>query len=153
MNPLTSFVILDQVSAKELLDARLHIESAVASLAATYATDQDIAKMRLVLDGMKNDLLSNNVEGFIARDVQFHVLVAQTSKNRVLVKVVEIIRGLLRQFIKKFFDALPSSMSDAIVYHQNIFDAIERHDPVAAKMHMEEHILSLIDRSRESVRW
>jgi GntR family transcriptional repressor for pyruvate dehydrogenase complex len=151
MNPLTSFVILDQISAEELLDARLHIESAVAALAATHATLEDIAKLKLLLEGMKNDLRSNNSESFIARDVQFHVLIAETSKNRVLVKVVEIIRGLLRQFIKKFFEAMPSSMNDAITYHENIFNAIQQHDPVAAKRHMEEHILSLIDRSKHSL--
>jgi GntR family transcriptional repressor for pyruvate dehydrogenase complex len=153
MNPLTSFVILDQISAEELLDARLHIESAVAALAATHATLEDIAKLRFLLEGMKKDFRSNNSKSFIARDVQFHVLIAETSKNRVLVKVVEIIRGLLRQFIKKFFEAMPSSMNDAIRYHENIFNAIQQHDPVAAKRHMEEHILSLIDRSKDSLQW
>jgi GntR family transcriptional repressor for pyruvate dehydrogenase complex len=153
MSSLSSLLIMDQVSAAELLDARLHIESAVAALAAKNATELDIKKIKFVLNGMENDFRANKLGSFIARDVQFHMLIAESSKNRVLVKVVEIIRDILRQFIKKFFDALPMSVSDAVAYHRKIYEAIERHDPVAARKHMEDHIMSLIDRSRETPVW
>ena len=49
MNSLTSLLIMDQASAAELLDARLHIESAVAALAAKNASDEDLKKMKRVL--------------------------------------------------------------------------------------------------------
>ncbi len=153
MTSLSSLLIMDQASATELLDARLHIESAVAALAAKNATEEDIKKMKLVLDGMENDLKSKHFESFIARDVQFHMLIAESSKNRVLMKVVEIIRDILRQFIQKFFSALPSSISDALGYHKKIYEAIESHDPVAARRHMEEHITSVKERSKATPIW
>ena len=72
MNSLASLLIMDQASAAELLDARLHIESAVAALAAKNASDEDLKKMKRVLDGMENDFRSGNIESFIAKDIQFH---------------------------------------------------------------------------------
>lgn len=153
MDSLSSLLIMDQTSAAELLDARLHIEPAVAALAAKNSTEGDIEKIRAVLKGMEADFSRGNLEGYIPRDVQFHILVAETSKNRVLVKVVEIIRDLLRQFIHKFFITVPLSVSTSIKYHKNIYEAIRRHDPVAARKHMEEHIKSLIKVINENFDW
>ena len=153
MNSLTSLLIMDQASAAELLDARLHIESAVAALAAKNASDEDLKKMKRVLDGMENDFRSGNIESFIAKDIQFHTFLAESSKNRVLVKVVEIIRDILHQFIKKFFDTVPSSLTTAIEYHTNIYEAIKQHDPEAARNHMEGHIMFLIEITKEKLNW
>ena len=153
MNSLASLLIMDQASAAELLDARLHIESAVAALAAKNASDEDLKKMKRVLDGMENDFRSGNIESFIAKDIQFHTFLAESSKNRVLVKLVEIIRDILRQFIKKFFDTAPSSISLAIEYHTNIYEAIKQHDPEAARNHMEGHIMFLIEITKEKLNW
>jgi GntR family transcriptional repressor for pyruvate dehydrogenase complex len=99
---------------------------------------------------MENDLKEGDLESYITRDVQYHMLIAESSKNRVLVKVLETIRDILRQFIKKFFLAMPSSVSDSMTYHKRVYEAIRDHDPGAARERMEEHIKSLIDRVNES---
>ncbi len=103
-----------------------------------------------LLKSMENDLREGDLESYITRDVQYHMLIAESSKNRVLVKVLETIRDILRQFIKKFFLAMPSSISDSMAYHKRVYEAIRDHDPTAARERMEEHIKSLIDRINES---
>lgn len=153
MKSLSSLLIMDQASAKELLDARLHIESVVAALAAKNSTEEDIKRTKAVLDGMENDLREENLESYIARDVQFHMSIAESSKNRVLVKVVEIIRDILHQFIHKFFLTMPSSVSISIGYHRKIYEAIKNHDPIEARNHMEDHIKSLIMQIDENFNW
>jgi DNA-binding GntR family transcriptional regulator len=48
---------------------------------------------------------------------------------------------------------MPLTCEHAIYHHANIFKAIERHDQIAAKKHMQAHIKSLIrwiNKSRES---
>ena len=146
INSLSSLLIMDQASAAELLDARLYIESAVAAVAAKNASEEDLKGMKRLVKGMERDFKVGDVESFTSRDVQFHMLIAQSTKNRVLVKVVEIIRDILRQFIKKFFATVPASVSDAIEYHRRIYEAIRDGDAEGAQRHMEAHIMSVVKR-------
>lgn len=153
MKSLSSLLIMDQASAAELLDARLHIEPAVAALAANNSTEEDIKKIKVILDSLENDFSKGDLDSYITRDVQYHMIIAESSKNRVLAKVVEIIRDILRQFIHKFFLAMPSSVSISMEYHKKIYEAIQQHNPIAARKHMEEHIRSLIIRINENFNW
>jgi GntR family transcriptional repressor for pyruvate dehydrogenase complex len=152
MNTLSPALLMDKSSASELLEARLYIESEVASLAAKNATREEIQELKKILGGMKQDLAGNNVEDFITKDVEFHILIAKCSQNRVLMKVVQTIRDILYQFIADFFTVMPHTIKNAIYYHTNILRAIERHDRVGAKKNMEAHIKSLIRKikSREN---
>ena len=146
INSLSSLLTMDRASAGELLNARLHIESAVAAVAAENASEKDLKEMKRLLDGMERDYRAGDMESFSSRDVQFHMLIAQSTKNRVLVKVVEIVRHILHQFIQKFFAAVPGSVSDAIKYHSLIYEAIKEKDPKGAQRHMKAHIISIIKR-------
>ena len=146
INSLSSLLIMDQASAAELLDARLYLESAVAAVAAKNASEEDLKGMKQLVKGMERDFKVGDIESFTSRDVQFHMLIAQSTKNRVLAKVVEIIRDILRQFIKKFFATVPASVSDAIEYHRRIYEAIKDRDPEGAQRHMEAHIISIVKR-------
>jgi GntR family transcriptional repressor for pyruvate dehydrogenase complex len=146
IDSLSSLLVMDRASAAELLDARLYIESAVAGVAAKNASKEDLKRMKKLLEGMERDLKAGRMESFTSRDVQFHLLVAESTKNRVLVKVVEVVRDILRQFIQKFFDTVPSSARDAIDYHRRIYEAIRDRDVEAAQRQMEAHIISLTKR-------
>lgn len=144
MNSLSPALVMDKTSAGELLYARLTIEGAVAHLAAKKSTNEDINKLREILDGMRRDFEGGNMEGFTNKDLEFHILIAQNSKNRVLMRVVQTIREVLYQFIGDFFTAMPTTARNALDYHTRIFKAIERHDEREAKRQMEAHIQSLI---------
>ena len=146
INSLSSLLTMDRASAAELLDARLYLESAVVAVAAKNASEEDLKGMKQLVKGMERDFKVGDIESFTSRDVQFHMLIAQSTKNRVLAKVVEIIRDILRQFIKKFFATVPASVSDAIEYHKLIYEAIKDGDAEGAQRHMEAHIMSVIKR-------
>ena len=146
INSLSSLLTMDRASAAELLDARLYLESAVVAVAAKNASEEDLKGMKRLVKGMERDFKAGDIESFTSRDVQFHMLIAQSTKNRVLAKVVEIIRDILRQFIKKFFATVPASVSDAIEYHKLIYEAIKDRDPEGAQRHMEAHIISIVKR-------
>ena len=146
IDSLSSLLTMDRASAAELLDARLYLESAVVAVAAKNASEEDLKGMKQLVKGMERDFKVGDIESFTSRDVQFHMLIAQSTKNRVLAKVVEIIREILRQFIKKFFATVPASVSDAIEYHKLIYEAIKDGDAEGAQRHMEAHIMSVVKR-------
>jgi GntR family transcriptional repressor for pyruvate dehydrogenase complex len=150
MTSLSPALLMNKSSAEELLDARLYIEGAVASLAAKKATGEEIRELEKILDEMKDDYRAGNIEDFINKDVEFHMLIAKSSKNQVLMKVVQTIRDILYKFIADFFTAMPETVKNATDYHTKIFRAIERHDPIEAKKQMESHIISLIRRMSDS---
>ena len=157
MNPLTSFLAMDRESALDLLEARGYIEGAVAALAANNASEDDLDKLEQVLEQMEHACSSEDLEGFIAMDVQFHMLVAGCSKNQVMARIAEIIRDLLRQLIYKFFDTVASSVSDTMKHtielHRNVYDAIRRRDAKSARKHMEIHIMDVKKRILKSQNW
>ena len=157
MNPLSSFLVMDQGSAVELLEARGYIEGAAAALSAKNAKEDDLLKMEQVLERMETAGSGDDLDNFISMDVQFHMLIAESSKNRVLAKIVEIIRELIHQLIRKFFDTVAWSASDAmdrtVAFHRSVFEAIRRRDSDAARTHMERHIMDVKTRIKEEQTW
>jgi GntR family transcriptional repressor for pyruvate dehydrogenase complex len=150
MTSLSSALLMDKASAMELLDARLYIEGAVSALAAKKATDEHIRELKRILEAMKVNILKGDLGNTVNQDFEFHLLVAKSCQNRVLMKVVETIRDTLYQFIAGTFSTLPETVHEAMEYHYRIYRAIERHDPVEARTQMESHINSLIVRLNEA---
>jgi GntR family transcriptional repressor for pyruvate dehydrogenase complex len=148
MNSLSSLLILDKPSAAELLQARFHVESAVAALAAMNATDEDLERIRQLILRMEREEAAREFDGFVPFDAQLHMLVAQSSKNPVLVKVLEIIWDVLPQRIRHI--ANPKQIPTYFAFHRDIYDALVRHDPAAARLAMERHVDYLIRLNEQS---
>lgn len=153
MNPLASFLVLDQESALELLEARLYIEGAVASLSAKNASEKDIDEIKKKLDEMKSAAKASNLESFIKCDIQFHLLVAQSTNNRVLIKTVNILRDLLHQLVYKVFEIQSGSVSETfthtITFHEQILSAIQQHDSLVARQRMEAHLRDVVRKVKQ----
>jgi GntR family transcriptional repressor for pyruvate dehydrogenase complex len=100
---------------------------------------------------------AQEIEEFVKQDVQFHYAIAKASNNAILIKIVEILRELLRQLISKVFRGYPENLLQTIdqtnEFHQSIFDAIKRHDPEAARRHMEGHIRDVQNKVANSERF
>jgi GntR family transcriptional repressor for pyruvate dehydrogenase complex len=143
MNSLSSLLILDKVSAAELLEARFHVESALAALAALNATDEDLARILQLIVRMEKDPKAQDIDGFVAFDTQLHKAFAQAAKNPVLVKVLEILWSVLPQRIRHI--TTPEQIPSFFAFHREIYGALERHDPAAARLAMEGHVGFLIE--------
>ena len=140
MSPLTSLLIVDRAAAKELLQARLYVESGLAALAASNATEEDLTLLGILIEQMRLDAEAGDADGFVERDARFHMAIAEGSRNSVLMKVAEIIRELIPALIRTFRMAFPSSVPEAVAQHIRIYEAIRARDPEAARRAMEEHI-------------
>lgn len=144
MNSLSSLLIMDQASAGELLQARLYVEAAAAALAAEKASDEDIERLGDLVNRMKRAADTEDGENFIALDAQFHMSIAESSKNRVLMKMVEVIGEILPHCIRSFRLSFPTRVPTALRYHESIYQAVKHRDPAAARQQMEGHIGFLI---------
>jgi DNA-binding FadR family transcriptional regulator len=125
----------------ELLAARRLVEGEIAALAARSAKKTEIAAMRATVVRMRenaNDFAKRN-----AADREFHVRLAAATGNGSLVLVVNGLwqqrRGKLWSRIEAYFHT--QKIRDAtLVDHATIIDAIEQHDPDAARAAMHRHL-------------
>jgi GntR family transcriptional repressor for pyruvate dehydrogenase complex len=145
MNSLSSLLILDQPSAGELLEALLHVESALVALAAMNASAEELGHMKDWMGRMESGANSMSLDRFILYDTRLHALFAKAARNPVLEKVMDILWSALPQRIREItsLDAIPTFLD----CHRRIYDAIARHDPAAARQEMERHLHCWIDQN------
>jgi GntR family transcriptional repressor for pyruvate dehydrogenase complex len=144
MNPLSSFLALDKESSLKLLEARLYIEGAVAALAATNATEDDIEELQSMARYLRHLSEKSDIDTFVKNDVFFHLKIAESSRNPILNKIVVILRDLMTQLVGKVFenaaDKKPETLEQTNQFHEQILKAIMDRNPDLARKHMEEHI-------------
>ena len=125
----------------ELLRAREFLESAIAEQAARVATKDDIARIDASLLAMEN--VEHPGEASMVHDRAFHVAIAGSLGNAVLVRVVgELFDQRLNPYFAKlahYFEN-PGTWRTALDEHRAVRDAIAAYDPDAARKAMRDHL-------------
>ncbi|WP_433528174.1 FadR/GntR family transcriptional regulator [Micromonospora sp. CA-263727] len=74
----------------DFLEVRRILEPAATALAAQRASDEDVAALREVLDGLGD---SPTIEELVANDLEFHRLIAACAGNNVLSSLLDSLSG------------------------------------------------------------
>ena len=121
----------------DTFDVRRLLEGAAAARAAELATDADIDRLRALamvpLGGGQDYRQSENA------NVQFHLAIAACARNTLALELIERCLAQVDRFMSLGvnFGQFTETATEA---HQQIADAIARHDPAAARARMEEHL-------------
>ncbi len=135
-DPLGFAYYPDQIQlAIDLLEVRLQMEPWVAAAAARRASEEDIRVMRENCLLVEQDILAG--VNHLPRDMAFHVSIAQCTQNLVVPKLIPIITYSVGLFGSLNGNTL---LSETIIGHRAIADAIRDHDPSAAERAMQEHL-------------
>jgi DNA-binding GntR family transcriptional regulator len=133
----TSVAPLDLMGAREAFEARCLIEVHCAGLAATRASEEEIAGIRATLDGGEAAVAANDSAALAAMDEEFHVAVAAASGNRALAKMVVTLH---HQTARYWLYAMRAPSADdgqiALNEHRALADAIGSHDVELARAEM-----------------
>ncbi len=121
----------------ELLEARRVFEVQSVGLAALRMSDAERLRVSAHLRGM--DALVHDPDAFRDADAEFHLMVVRAAQNRVLAKLIEPVRYLLREVFSRT-GVLPRAAQHAQSDHWNIFRGLEARDPVAAQSAMQRHL-------------
>jgi GntR family transcriptional regulator, transcriptional repressor for pyruvate dehydrogenase complex len=121
----------------ELLEIRKILEVEVAGLAAERAGHDDVAAMRLQLDRMRDSI--DAPEGYVDADVEFHALLAQTTRNEVLLTMLEPVVELLRAS-RRVSAARPGNALRALGEHEAILRRVAAGDSGGAREVMRVHL-------------
>jgi len=125
----------------ELLSAREFIEGAIAEQAARVAGPEDLERIDAALGAMA--AVPHPGEASMVHDRAFHIAVAGSLGNAVLVRVVgELFDQRLNPYFTKlahYFEN-PETWQTALAEHQSIRAAIAARDPDAAGAAMRKHL-------------
>ena len=130
--------------AQDLLEMRMLIEPQIAEMAAVRASDEDIADIRRLCDEVEKLILEGVPH--LEKDVEFHALIASSTRNQVMPHIIPIINKGVSYFVEMTSYALDK---ETIETHRQITEAIEKHDPVAARTAMYQHLIYNRDKMLE----
>lgn len=132
-------LLFDRPEIDALIDARHHLEVTMAGLAASRRDADSIARLRLVVGRMESCVENDDLEGYIAADIDFHLAVAHASGSPVLSNFLANISVLLEVWVREVILTAGETKS-SIVKHTPILEAIEAGDKDAARAAMEAHM-------------
>lgn len=138
-------LVLHAVSFRELWEAAMLIEPAMAELAARNVTDGDLvrlaenlAAMEAAVAGLESGAVAD-VEPFVALDRAFHEILAEAARNRVLMLAHEPVTSL---FIPAGRIILPrlKTWRRVLDAHRRIYGFLEQRDALGAREWMRKHM-------------
>ena len=135
----------------ELTEARILFEGEAAALAATLITDEELAQLE---DALKELIIANeNKPSSELQDREFHLLIAQATRNSAIVSVIDELWHLKLDspLNERVFEKVrKQGFRPRIEEHQAILDALRNRDPQAARAAMRNHLGRLIDELLEA---
>jgi GntR family transcriptional regulator, transcriptional repressor for pyruvate dehydrogenase complex len=127
---------LGQYSARDLTEARPHIEVPAAGLAAERRTVEELETLRHIVAAMATE---TDPESWVALDSSFHAAIARASGNKVFASVVADIREALAHQ-SETLNMVADRQHASDIEHQDILAAIEAGSPEAASKAMAHHL-------------
>lgn len=147
---LSSHFLLNPATVREFIEARLIVEQATSRLAGIRATQDEIGKLKDIIDQQKEALEKGDVDTLVRLGADFHMEVARASGNNVLLKFLEAIWELLHQFIGEV-SHLPGANQSSIKYHTEIYETIRARDTKKAEAKVREHLYNVIKRIEKNL--
>ncbi|MHC5308077.1 FadR/GntR family transcriptional regulator [Bartonella sp. LJL80] len=136
----------EEIAPFELLEARLHLEPHLAEMAATERTDAQMAEIKQAYLMNVSDNLEQSKDHI--GDRLFHIRIAESAQNAAY---AFFLKYLLGQQYTEVFSGLqklytPDDMPlRSQVEHHQILIAIEKKQPEAARIAMQNHIQNVIN--------
>lgn len=122
--------------AMDLIEIRLILEPKVAAFAAKNAQEGEVIRMKQLCKEI--DQLASDNKDYNDLDVEFHICIAQSTRNLVMPNLIPIINNGI-----SLYNAFPrySQLMNALKVHHEIIDAISKHDEDKAGDSMTRHLL------------
>ncbi|AGX41397.1 FadR/GntR family transcriptional regulator [Clostridium saccharobutylicum] len=137
--PLSIMFMLQESSPKEMYDLRETLELQCAKLSAKNIEDNELELLTAILDRM---YVAESEEESLELDIKFHYLLAKTSRNVLLINVVEVISQLMDEFIKKSRMQIlheGNTRENLLDIHENLVRALKCRDELKVSSAMKEH--------------
>jgi len=137
VTPVASLLARHRSLLADLMDVRKMIEPGLAARAALHAREEDLEKLTQIVTRQRERVASG--ESAIEADSEFHYAIATAANNRVVLRVVDVLMGLLKESRERSLQ-VAGRPERSLAGHQRILQAIRRHDAQAAEGAMRRHL-------------
>jgi len=145
LSSLSGQFLLDPLSVREFIEARICIERNAVRLAVARAEAQDVERLRTTLEQQRRALKRRDTAEFTRHDAAFHLELTRICGNRVLLKFLQTIHHMLQRFIGEVA-LLPGAVEDALGFHSRVTEAIAARDADRAEREMVLHLFDVVRR-------
>jgi GntR family transcriptional regulator, transcriptional repressor for pyruvate dehydrogenase complex len=132
-------VLCSEKALREFVEARMILESELASLCAERIVPQEFQQMELLVERMKTSI--HDAAEFSKLDLSFHLALGTAAKNEVLNKILADVREKTRELISKSL-LLEEGMKNAMPGHIKVLEALRQRNPAKAREAMRKHLRS-----------
>jgi GntR family transcriptional repressor for pyruvate dehydrogenase complex len=151
LNTLSGQFLLDSLSVREFIEARICIERTAVRLAVARAGKHDISALTGILESQTRAFENNDAKEFTLQDAAFHMKLTEMSGNRVLMKFLRTIQDMLHRFIGEVV-LLPGAVSDAMQFHMKVTKAIVAGDADLAEREIVSHLFDVVRRIESNLK-
>ncbi|GBF32416.1 transcriptional regulator [Desulfocucumis palustris] len=152
IEPLASIMLRETKNVFHLMEARRILETGVVKIAALRSTSTDLFIIRDAVMDIRQDVEFPKDPG--EADVDFHTAIANATGNPILISMMAMIAGMLREAYgpsrKKLMGIGKNLWYE---HHLEIYNALARKDPDKAAEAMDRHIQTTIDELKRIYRW
>jgi len=145
LSTLSGQFLLDPLSVREFIEARICIERTAVRLAVARAGDDDIRRLHAIIEGQQLALKKGDSDEFTKKDAEFHMELAEVSGNRVLMKFLQTIHDRWHRFIEEVAQ-LPGAVQDALHFHLQVTKALAAKDADKAEQELVSHLFDVVRR-------
>ncbi|NBC28388.1 MAG: FCD domain-containing protein [Spirochaetes bacterium] len=140
----------DPTALVDLLEVRQVLEAKSAREAAVRLSDEELAQLRKLLDEMRANM--DSYDAYSRLDVEFHIRLAEYSRNSFLLFLVSSIRESLIELIGELqTNHYQPQRSTIQEFHERIFEALAGRSPDGAEREMNRHFDEILARVREAI--
>lgn len=134
------------ISAFELTEARLLFEGEAAALAATQATDEELAQIEALVDAIARE--NQEADGAERADREFHLAIARATRNTAIFEAIEHLwdlRSASPEAALLHEKARTANIKPVVDEHSAVLAALRARNPHAARGAMRAHLAQVID--------
>lgn len=149
IDPLASIMLKEINDVFDILEARQVLETGAAHLAAQRAERTDLYELHEFLRDMENDVSEGRDTD--ESDSQFHFSVVRASHNTVLINLMTVLMGLMKEYYGPSRKRLVENRQYREMWalqHTEIYEAIKNGDPENATDAVAKHLDTTIKEFR-----
>lgn len=140
--------VYQTISPFELTEARALIEGEAVALAARMITDEELKQLEQTLEDMARENESGDLAAGDA-DRNFHHLIAEATRNKMILLISDQmwhVRNHAPQVYQAYKGICESDGEKRVEEHREIYEALVRRDPEAARSAMHEHFARILNK-------
>jgi GntR family transcriptional regulator, transcriptional repressor for pyruvate dehydrogenase complex len=142
---LADYLYFKKLSIHHLNEARKVMEPYAAGIAAEFMSDTEKDMLKELIDLAKKEYKDNNLSMDASHyDLKFHCVIANSTKNPLLMLIVDFIESLMAD-TKSKIKPNKKMLAAILDAHERIYQAIVKKDPNRARTEMCRHITEVED--------